>query len=164
MKLLVLRHGQALDPPPGGDDIDRPLSAAGREAAATLGPVVQGLGPDFVLCSTALRARQTLDALELDGLPGTVVDVAYEAGLYGAEAEELLEQVREIDHDISVALLVGHNPGVHNLVIELAGGASVPRFKPATLAVLDLDVEQWWAVGPGSGSIVSLHVPDELAQ
>lgn len=160
MRLLVLRHGQAREAPPGGADIDRPLSASGRKAAATLGPVAQRLAPELVLCSTALRTRQTLEALELD----PSVDVAYESGLFGAEADELLEHVREVDDDVSVVLLVGHNPGVHNLVIELTGGDRVPQFKPATLAVLDLDVERWSEVGPGSGSLVSLHVPDEQAQ
>lgn len=159
MRLLVLRHGEARNAPPGGDDLDRPLSAAGRKSAATLGPVVRRLQPELVLCSSALRTRQTLEALELDD-----VDVAYEPGLFGAEAEEILEHVREVDDDVPVVLVVGHNPGVHNLVIELTGGDRVPHFKPATLAVLDLDADRWSEAGPGSGSLVSLHVPDELAQ
>jgi phosphohistidine phosphatase len=160
MRLLVLRHGQARNAPPGERDFDRPLSTAGHRAAATLGPVVRALEPELVLCSAAVRTRQTLEALEL----APSVEVAYERGLYGAEAEELLEHVREVDDDNAVVLLVGHNPGVHNLVTELTGGDRVPQFKPATLAVLDLDAERWWAVGPGSGTLVSLHVPDELAQ
>jgi phosphohistidine phosphatase len=164
MRLLVLRHGQARDAPPGGDDTDRPLSASGRQAAATLGPVVQRLEPDLVLCSSALRTRQTLDALELGSSAGAAVDVAYEPGLYGAEADTILEHLREVDDDASVVLIVGHNPGVHHLVLELTGGSRVPQFRPATLAVLDLDAERWFEVGPGSGNLVSLHVPDELAE
>lgn len=159
MRLLVLRHGEARDAPPGGADIDRPLSAAGRRAAATLGDVTRRLAPELVLCSTALRTRQTLDALTLED-----ADVAYEPGLYGAEVEQLLDHLHEVDDDVATVLLVGHNPGVHQLVLELTGGERVPHFRPATLAVLDLDAERWWQVATGSGALVSLHVPDELAE
>jgi phosphohistidine phosphatase len=159
-RLLVLRHGQAKNAPPGGDDADRPLSGSGRRGAASLGPVVRRLAPDLVLCSSALRTRQTSEALEL----GADVDVSIEPGLYGAEVEELLEHVRGVDDDIEVLLVVGHNPGVHQLVVELTGGERVPTFRPATLAVLELDVEQWHELGPGLGRLTSLHVPDETAE
>ncbi|HSP36241.1 MAG TPA: histidine phosphatase family protein [Frankiaceae bacterium] len=158
MRLLVLRHGQAKDAPRGGDDIDRPLSKAGRAAAATLAHVVQRLEPQLVLCSSALRTRQTLEALELDGPNG--VDVSIEPGLYGAEVDQILEHVRGIDDDNSTVLVVGHNPGVHQLVIELTGGDRVPSFRPATLAVVRIDAEHWWEVGTSTGWIESLHVPD----
>jgi phosphohistidine phosphatase len=159
-RLLVLRHGQAKDAPPGSDDADRPLSGRGRRGVATLGPVVRRLAPDLVLCSSALRTRQTLEALDLE----SDVDVSIEPGLYGAEVEEILEHLRGVDDDIEVLLVVGHNPGVHQLVIEVTGGERVPTFRPATLAVLDLDVEQWHEVGSGLGRLVSLHVPDETAE
>ncbi len=157
-RLLVLRHGQAKDAPPGGSDADRPLSGRGRRGAASLGPVVRRLRPEFVLCSSALRTRQTVEALELD--PGT--DVSIEPGLYGAEVEEIVDHLRGIDDD-EVVLIVGHNPGVHQLVIELTGGDRVPSFRPATLAVLELDLEQWHEVGTGVARLISLHVPDEDA-
>jgi phosphohistidine phosphatase len=159
VRLLVLRHGKARDAPPGGDDVERPLSASGRAAAATLGPVVRQLAPELVLCSVAVRTRQTLDALDLED-----VDVAYEPGLYGAEVEQILDHVREVDDDVATVLLVGHNPGVHQLVLELTAGERVPQFRPATLAVLDVDAARWWEVGPGSGTLVSLHVPDPAAE
>jgi len=163
-RLLVLRHGQAKDAPPGGSDHERPLSKSGRRAVATLGPVVRRLGPDLVLCSSALRTRQTLEALDLDAETDTAVDVSIEPGLYGAEVDEIVEHLRGVDDDIDVLLVVGHNPGVHQLVIELTGGERVPSFRPATLAVLDLDVARWHEVGAGVGRLVSLHVPDETAE
>jgi phosphohistidine phosphatase len=100
-----------------------------------------------------------MEELALD--PG--VDVAFESGLYGGEADQLLEHVREVDDDVATVLLVGHNPGVHHLVLEVTGGDRVPSFRPATLAVLSLDVDRWHDVGPSSGSLDSLHVPDERA-
>jgi phosphohistidine phosphatase len=129
-------------------------------AVRALANVVEHLDPDLVLCSPAVRTRQTMAELALD--PG--VDVAIEAGLYGAEADELLEHVREVDDDVATVLLVGHNPGVHHLVLEVTGGERVPNFRPATLAVLSLDVDRWQDVGAASGSLDSLHVPDERAE
>lgn len=163
-RLLVLRHGQAKNAPPGGDDAERPLSGSGRRGAATLGPTVGRLGPELVLCSSALRTRQTLEALDLDADVDVSVDVSIEPGLYGAEVEELVEQLRWVDDDIRVLLVVGHNPGVHQLVIELTGGERVPTFRPATLAVIDLEIDHWHGVGPGVGRLASLHVPDETAE
>jgi phosphohistidine phosphatase len=92
------------------------------------------------------------------------VDVSIEPGLYGAEVDEIVDHLRGVDDDIEVLLVVGHNPGVHDLVIELTGGERVPTFRPATLAVLDLDVEHWHEAGPGLARLVSLHVPDEAAE
>lgn len=160
MKVLVLRHGQAQDAPPGGSDRDRELSDAGRVAVGALVPVVERLDPDVVLCSPAVRTRQTLDALELE--PG--VDVRFEPGLYGAEADELIEHLREVDDDVAIVLVVGHNPGVHHLVLELAGGERVPSFRPATLAVVELDVASWHEVAASVGRLDALHIPDRDAE
>jgi phosphohistidine phosphatase len=162
MRLLVLRHGQAKEAPSGGNDSERPLSRSGRAAVAALGSVVQRLQPELVLCSSALRTRQTFEALELDGPDGP--DLSIEPGLYGAEVNEIFEHVRGVDDGFSTVLLVGHNPGVHHLVLELTGGDRVPSFRPATLAVVGLEADHWWEVGPSTGRIESLHVPDELAQ
>jgi phosphohistidine phosphatase len=160
VRLLVLRHGQADNAPPGGSDADRPLSAAGRRAAAALAPVVEQLDPDLVLCSSALRTRQTAEQLALD--PG--VDLRFEPGLYGAEVDELVEFVRLVDDDVATVLIVGHNPGVRDLVLELTGGERLPSFRPATLAVLDLDVEHWWQTSSSGARLASLHVPDPEAE
>jgi phosphohistidine phosphatase len=165
--LLVLRHGQAESAPPGGDDAERPLTASGRRAAAAQARVVATQAVDQVLCSPALRARQTLEALDLD--PG--VPVNFEPDLFGADVDDLLEQLRQLDDDADDAggrsagtvLLVGHNPAVHELVVELAVAGHLSSFRPATLAVLDLDVERWSEAGAGSGRLESLHVPDEQA-
>ncbi len=158
MKLLVLRHGQASND--AATDHERPLTGSGRSAVAALAPVVEELDPDLVLCSSAVRTRQTLDQLVLD--PG--VDVRIESGIYNADVEQLIEFVRVVDDDVATALVVGHNPGVKDLVVELTGGERIPGFRPATLAVLELDVERWWEVAPGSARLLSLHVPDPDAE
>jgi phosphohistidine phosphatase len=92
------------------------------------------------------------------------VPVSIEPALYGADADELLEHLRELDSDVTTALLIGHNPAVHHLVLELTAGERVPGFAPATLAVLDLDVDGWAESASGTGRLLSLHIPDEQAR
>jgi phosphohistidine phosphatase len=123
-----------------------------------LAPVVQAAGPDLVISSPALRTRQTVAALLL------AAPVDYLDPLYAADADELLDAVRELsnrDDEPESVLLVGHNPGVHQLVLELTGGEQLPGYPPATLAALDLDIDDWWQAGTGTGRLVSLHLPED---
>jgi phosphohistidine phosphatase len=123
-----------------------------------LSPVVQQAGPDLVLSSPALRTRQTVAALLL------AAPVTFLEQLYAADADELLDAVRELsarDDEPESVLLVGHNPGVHQLVLELTGGEQLPGYPPATLAVLDLDIDDWWQADTGTARLVSLHLPED---
>ena len=160
LQLLVLRHGHAEQEPPaaGGGDFARPLRAKGRRLVGVLAPRVQALDPDLILSSPSLRTRETVEHLELSA------PVDYLEPLYAADADELLDAVRELSsHDVQpeTVLLVGHNPGVHQLILELTGGEQLPGFPPSALAVLTLDVEHWWQADTGSGRLTALHLPDE---
>lgn len=159
MRLLVLRHAEAGNPA-GVSDVDRPLTDAGRTAAAALADVVERLDPDLVLCSVARRTQETVEQLHLD--PG--VEVQLEHGLYNADVDQLLEFVRLVDDEVATVLVVAHNPGVRDLMVELSGGERLPAIRPATLAVFELDHEHWWETGPASGRLVSVHVPDPDAE
>ncbi len=124
--------------------------------------VVGSLRPDLVLSSPSARTRETVQLLELS------VEVDYADPLYGADADELIDALRELDADeaddggeATTVLLVGHNPGVAQLVLELTNGEQLPGFPPAALAVLDLDVDDWWGVAPGCGHLRSLHLPED---
>jgi phosphohistidine phosphatase len=155
--LLVLRHGHAERmAPAGGGDVDRRLREKGERSVAALAPVVQALPVDLVLCSPAVRTRETLAGL------GLTAPADFPEPLYGAEADEWIEAVREISADertVDCLLLVGHNPGLHQLVLELTGGERVPRFPPATLAVLRLELGDWWELAPGTARLDRLHLP-----
>ena len=159
LHLLVLRHGHAEhEPPVGGDDVGRPLRAKGRRSVAALGPKVQSLDPDLVLSSPSLRTRETVERLFL------AAPVEYLEMLYAADADELLDAVRELsarEVDVQTVLLVGHNPGVHQLVLELTGGEQLPGFPPSALAVLALDVADWWQADTGTARLVALHLPED---
>lgn len=160
LQLLVLRHGHAEHEPPasGGGDIDRQLRPKGIRLVGALAPRVQALDPDLVLSSPSVRTRETVDHLELSA------PVEYLEPLYAADADELLDAVRELsgrDEPPTTVLLVGHNPGVHQLILELTGGEQLPGFPPSALAVLDLDVEHWWQADTGAGRLTALHLPDD---
>lgn len=159
LQLLVLRHGHAQhEPAPGGGDFDRPLRPRGRRALTALAPTVQTLAPDLVLSSPSRRTRETVECLNL------AAPVEYLEPLYAADVDDLLDAVRELaarDEPPGAVLLVGHNPGVHQLVLELTGGEQLPGFPPSALAVLSLDTGDWYAADTGVAHLVALHLPGD---
>ena len=165
-RLSLLRHAKSSWKDTKLDDHDRPLNARGRAAAEAIGRVLSepGLRPDIVLCSTAARARETLDHLfELP--PPTRV----QAGLYLAPPERILEYIHGLDDKLGSALVIGHNPGLATLACALAIGAETRgparfsgKFPTAALAVFDLDISRWSDVAPGCAVAAALTRPRDL--
>lgn len=150
--LIVLRHSKAASPL-GTPDVDRPLSGRGRRDAAKAGDELRAadLVPDRVVCSTALRTRQTLDGLAFD------VPVDYESRVYDNSAEEILDLLREQPDEAATVLLVGHNPSLHQIVLGLTG-APENGFPTSATAVIEFD-GGWPDLWPGAGRLVSLRIP-----
>lgn len=150
--LIVLRHSKAASPL-GTPDFDRPLAGRGRRDAERAGEELRAanLVPDRVVCSTAVRTRQTLDGLGL-GVP-----VEFEPRVYANDAEEILDILREQDGEPSTVLLVGHNPSMHELVYGLTG-APDDGFPTSATAVIEFE-GQWADLLPGTGHLVSLWTP-----
>lgn len=152
MKLLVLRHCKAVPADGGGTpDHERPLTARGVRTAAEIGTRMAALGlrPDRVLCSTALRTRQTWDgvAAAWPDPPAAVYDPA----LYLSGLGRILETLAASAEGAAALLLVGHNPDLHELVLRLAKpGRETTRagggFPTGTLAVLEL-AGDWSGIG-----------------
>ena len=164
--LLVLRHAKTEDVRPGSKDSDRRLTPDGERDALELGDYLraQGITVDAALCSSAARARQTLELLKLDDqLLQDRVEIADR--FYNAGADTLINAVRELPDDCHVALLVGHAPGAPSVVYELADpttsrpealGAIEGRFPAAALAQLEFDGD--WS-GIEAASLVSVQMP-----
>jgi phosphohistidine phosphatase len=164
--LLVLRHAQTEDTRPGSKDRERRLTSDGERHALEVGDYLrtQGFTVDTVLCSSAARARQTLDLLQLgDHLRPDRVDIADR--FYNAGTDTLINAVRELPDDCQVALLVGHAPGAPGVVYELtdqttstpeAVSAIEGRFPAAALAQLEFDGD--WSEIEG-GSLVLVRIP-----
>jgi phosphohistidine phosphatase len=164
--LLVLRHAKTEDSRPASKDSERRLTPDGECAALEVGDYLRtrGIGVDTVLCSSAARARQTLDLLKLDQLDPNRVDIADR--FYNAGTDTLINAVRELADDCHIALLVGHAPGAPGVVYELADQTtSTPeavraiegRFPAAALAQLEFEGD--WS-GLETASLVSVRMPD----
>ncbi len=163
--LYVLRHAKSSWDDPALADRDRPLAPRGERAAARIATYVarERISPALVLCSPAVRARETLEAIlpELRSDP----ELSYEAGLYGAYADGLVERLRAVPDAVPSVLLVGHNPGLHELVLLLADPATAerPREKFPTGALATLEFSGSWSeLAEGEARLVDYVVPREL--
>jgi phosphohistidine phosphatase len=163
-RLVLLRHAKSSWSDPAVADHDRPLNGRGRQAAVLVGGYVRriGLRPDLVLCSSATRARQTLDLLHLDEHAQTRISIEDE--LYGADAGQLLTRLRRIPPTVRCVLLVGHNPGVEELAQGLLGQGIPWEEKFPTGALVDLRVQMpaWSDLHPGIAELGGFVVPRDL--
>lgn len=166
--LTLLRHAKSDWTDEVQRDFDRPLNARGRRAAWTMGAHMaeQGLAFDRVLASPAIRVRHTLE--EVARGYGRAIDATYDERIYLASASALLDLVREMEEAAERLLLVGHNPGLEELALELGrGDADSPmrreveiKYPTATLAEIALDEDSWR--NAASGRIVRFVRPRDL--
>lgn len=159
--LLILRHAKSSWKETGLADHDRPLNKRGLRDAPRMGKLLreEGLVPDLILGSTARRAKKTAEAVaEASGYEG---EIQLEAGLYAAGPEAYLEALHVLPEEVQNVLVVGHNPGLEELVELLTGEAvSLPT---AALARVALPVESWGSLTEEiEGELVRLWVPREL--
>ena len=169
LTLSLLRHAKSSWAEPSQDDFDRPLNERGMEAAPAMGKFMaaQKLAPDLILCSTAVRARETLELVRPHLPRGT--EVQYEDGLYLAAATMMLKRVRAVGSDVGHLMLVGHDPGMHGLATKLAGsgdpdllGELAAKFPTGGLAVIVFDAKGWKAIKPGEGRLKIFMSPKRL--
>jgi len=167
-RLHLLRHAKASRDDPALDDHERPLERRGERQSRALASHLAGttVRPELVLCSTARRARETLDLVR-PGLPGEPL-IRFERALYLAEPDQLLKRLRRVEPALDEVLLVGHNDGIHDLARLLAGSGPgkllarlAERFPTAALASLELDAD-WQALGPGRARLVGYLTPRDL--
>jgi phosphohistidine phosphatase len=165
--LYLLRHAKASGGDPGLEDRDRPLNSRGRRAARFVAEHLraEGVSPELVLCSASLRTRQTLAAI-LPALDGEV-EARIEDALYSAGAEELLERLRTVPDSTSSVLVIGHNPGLHELALSLAGTGRdleplCEDFPSGALATLAVPEPGWAELAEGDAELTGYAVPREL--
>jgi len=157
--LLLLRHGKSDWDADYVGDHERPVAGKGRKAAARVGKFLNRTGqvPDLVICSTALRTRQTLQiAAETGKWPS--VEVEYDKTIYLAGYETLLGRIADIPDSVECAMLVGHEPTISLLAGQLIGDASI-RFPTAAVARVDLNVRQWSRTRSGMGTLIWHVIP-----
>jgi phosphohistidine phosphatase len=167
-QLLLLRHAKSSWNDNKLADRDRPLNDRGRHAAAAMREVMQNLGlaPDLVLVSPARRSLQTLDALE--PWDDTPLREHVEA-LYLATSAQLLTVLNDVAETVRSVLLIGHNPGMHDLAQSLIQGtaptdaayrlaAGYPTGALAEFAIAG----PWLRLGSGGGRLTRFITPREL--
>jgi phosphohistidine phosphatase len=174
-RLLLLRHAKTENDAPSGRDQDRRLDNRGRNDAADIGGWIgrHPPFPDVVLVSPAIRAHQTWEiAWEAikDLVPEPQVELVPE--LYGADPALLLQIIREATAaDPERLMLVGHNPGMHELALALAGSgdaaartALADNLPTSGLAIFDFAIDDWADVAFRRGRLVSFVSPKLLKQ
>ncbi len=171
--LTLLRHAKSGYDDPLLRDFDRPLNDRGRRAAVTIGRWLRkaqdkGDMPDFdhVAASPAVRIRQTIDGVE-EGMRGRLAPV-YEARIYLSSSATLTELVAGFPDYCSHAMLVGHNPGLEDLLLELVPqGAQLRdqveiKYPTATVAHLALDIDRWAQIDGGRAVLAQFIRPRDL--
>jgi phosphohistidine phosphatase len=174
-RLMLLRHAKTENEAPSGRDEDRRLDNRGHRDAAEIGSWIgrHPPFPDLVLVSHAMRALQTWEIAweamkELISEP----EVELVPELYGADVSQLLEAIRDASlADPKRLMLVGHNPGMHELALALAGGGDHAGRKALTenlptsgLAIFDFDIDDWADVAFRRGRLAAFVSPKLLRQ
>ena len=168
-RLILFRHAKAERPDHYDHDRERDLTERGIAAAEGMGQWLDGQGivPDLVICSPAVRTRQTWDAAAaaFEPAPGVI----YEDSLYDASAEEVLEVVRNTDGEVSTLLVVGHNPSLESLTLMLAESAEPEvadrfekKFPTAAIAILDFEDMPWAAIEEKEAWLYAFETPKHL--
>lgn len=160
--LLILRHAKSSWDDSRLDDHERPLNPRGEEDAPRMGEMVRdgGLMPDLIVSSDAVRARLTAEAMAAAaGYPGTI---QLEPRLYHATAAQIVDLLAtDLDGDEATVMIVGHNPGLEELVTRLTGERE--DMPTAALAQIVLPIERWSDLGPTTrGTLEGLWRPKEI--
>ncbi len=165
--LTLLRHAKSGWDDPVARDFDRPLNPKGHRAAAMVGRHMrsQGLEFDQVVASPAARVVETLAEVGT-GYGGDLAPL-WDQRLYLASAGTLLDVVHELPDAVDRVLFSGHNPGLEELVLLLAGDNALRdsvevKFPTASLAELRFDVNRWEEVAAGGGELVRFTRPRDL--
>jgi phosphohistidine phosphatase len=168
-RLMLLRHAKTERAAPGERDRDRKLMSRGRNDAPVIGAYMahHHLVPDLALVSPAVRAQETwaLVAPSFAKAPKTATDDR----IYNASPAQLADVVRETRAAKSL-LLVGHNPGFHELAVQLVASGEVDLrehlkegLPTAGLVVIDLPIDDWSLLQPGAGKLERFVTPRLLA-
>jgi len=169
--ILLLRHAKSAWGQPGLDDHERPLNKRGERSAEAMAEhiVHNAPRPDLILCSTAVRTRQTLAPL-VHRLATPAPPIALEKGLYLASERELLVRLRAVPEEVGTVLLIGHNEGIGELARALTDDgepAALARlrekFPTGALATLQLDEALWRDLAPGAAELLAFVRPRDLA-
>ena len=164
----MLRHAKSSWDDAGLADRLRPLAPRGVRAVDAVARHLRttAVGPDLVLCSPARRAVQTWEGVARGVPPGTSVE--FDEAIYFAGGDDLLARLQQVPPNIESVLLVGHNPGLQELGVDLVGSGDPDlrerlgtKFPTGALATLEMQGD-WHDMEWGAATLVAYVVPREL--
>lgn len=161
--LLILRHAKSSHDDASLDDHDRPLAKRGRKDSKKIARLIDDkeMWPQLILSSTAERAASTAKRVvkksKRDEFPG---EIQYHRDLYLAEPEEYVEVVKRLAGKADSVMVVGHNPGMEDLIEFLAG--EWHPFPTAALARIELSIDDWSDLAHGTGELAGFWRPRKL--
>ena len=166
-QLFLLRHAKSSWSESELVDHDRPLAPRGRRALKLIAEHLgrEGVTPALVLCSSARRTRETLERIA--PVLGEGISVQIERELYAASEQRLLERLRAVEDGVESLMLIGHNPGVEQLALSLAGrGQNLAglrrKYPTGALATLEFS-GRWGDLQPGRAELTDFVTPKQLA-
>jgi phosphohistidine phosphatase len=167
-QLFLIRHAKSSWDDADLADHDRPLAPRGERALKLIAEHLgrEGVRPALVLCSSAVRTRETLERIA--PALGEGIPVKIESGLYGASEQRLLERLRAVDDGVESVMLIGHNPGVAELARSLAGSGRKladlsGKYPTGALATLEFS-GRWGDLQPGRADLTDFVTPKQLAK
>lgn len=166
LRLLLLRHAKSSHGHADQIDFGRPLAGRGRRDASEMAARMRGQGliPQRIICSSALRTKQTLLRTLPELLPAMPrnAEILFRQVLYEGGSKDYLGAIRTLGDDASPLMLLGHNPSIHECAMALTGktnSALEEGFPTSALAVIDFDIAGWSALTPRTGRFVDLLTP-----
>jgi phosphohistidine phosphatase len=168
-RLLLFRHAKAERAEPGERDLERPLNERGRKDAARIGAYMAGhsLVPDRVALSPSARTQETWKFAAAAFRPAPAAMSAER--LYDATPHAILDVIKTTPAAAHTLLVIGHNPGLHELALMLiaSGGVEVreqlrEKFPTSGLAIVDFPIDDWSRLHPQSGRLERFVSPKSL--
>jgi phosphohistidine phosphatase len=167
LTVYLLRHGKSSWSDPALADHERPLAPRGRRDAKRIAKYLLRLGvePELVLCSSAARARETLELVR--PAFSATSKVRLEPELYGASCDKLLERLRAVTEAVASLIVIGHNPGLQDLALALASASPErerleAKFPTAALATLTVPETSWRELSEADAVVTAYVVPKQL--
>ncbi|WP_138381199.1 SixA phosphatase family protein [Luteithermobacter gelatinilyticus] len=168
-RVYLLRHAKSSHDDPDLKDINRPLNNRGVMASHLMGRYLyeNALLPDYILCSPAVRTRQTLKNVlaQLD----RKIPCVFEDSLYLAQPGRVIELIKAVDDKFGALMIVGHNPTINILAHDLNDGKNredhrrlIEKYPTGALTVLDFPTDHWSAIERKAAQLERFVCPKDL--
>jgi phosphohistidine phosphatase len=170
-RLLLFRHARADRAVPGQSDLERVLTADGKNDAAIMGAYIgrHGFHPDRVVVSPAARTRETWDAVAAALRPAPAA--VFDQHVYDASAQTLLNALKQTPDAAHTVMLIGHNPGLHDLALTLVATGDIDtrerlgeKFPTSGLAILDFALDAWGKLHARAARLERFVSPKSIAR